>query len=158
MPPTTAARRAQAKRGSAPDGWDRVTLFTRRGTGKYRIHACKFGEMGVPGEDHCVFPRPGFFWFLFFPVKKRNNIPVSSQSASLTALPEGEPLHRGGLPPHWQNRDALPYEEMNDGGTGVRFLRLGYLFRIALSLSICSRVASGRWPKGKGRAMASYLV
>jgi len=75
---TADRRKARvSEAGKRAVGWDRVTLFTRCGTGKNRAVHLQTGRVGVPrGRAMKPFPLAGFFWFLFFPVKKRNNIPV----------------------------------------------------------------------------------
>ena len=34
--------------------------------------AAYFAEMGCRGKSTRIFPRPGFFWFVFLPAKKMN--------------------------------------------------------------------------------------
>ena len=59
---------------------------------------------GVGGRAICTFPQPGFFWFVFLPAKKMNNILViqgavegSGLQSLRLAFARHLPLHKGGF-------------------------------------------------------------
>ena len=87
-PATTAASRAPAKRGSAADGWGRVTGFCPMTEGQDpRNPPPILRRWGCRGKSTCIFPRPGFFWFVFLPAKKMNIAPL--RRASHATSPKG---------------------------------------------------------------------
>ena len=88
----TTARRAGAKRGSAAVEWGRLTGFCpmREGQDPWNTPPI-LRRWGCRGKSTRIFPRPGFFWFVFLPAKKMNIVPLRPRCAR-PPLPKGEAM------------------------------------------------------------------